>query len=424
MRNNQPPTQRELESRANATPMSTTDTPSHITCANDALIDVSSFSREQVAPMARRLASALLLATPLCAATAAAEAPQWAGFGTLGAAAVSEGSSDGAAFRRDDQVSGPTPGHADLGVDSNLGLQLDWNCLPDLRVSSQLLLRRRQEADPKVGVETLFLGASPVHALELRAGRLEAPVYSASQGRWVDFTHLWMRPPQEVYGLALVDHVDGVDLNWTDDTGLGTVDASVILGRTRIESNGSGTEVRAVQGVTLAWEPRPGWRLRMGALEGRVVLPQGLFDRYLFQGLGLAVDQADWIGQAEVVWRRSAGYPSVDARGWYLLAGRRLQAWTPYAILAGGTLGSAGTPSRGEQHTLSLGLRQDLSSNTAIKVQWDRVRSRGAQGFSLLPDGAPGPGDGTSSPGAGTPIPGRDGLLAASVLSLSISFVY
>jgi aerotaxis receptor len=48
MRDNQPVTQREFEFPADATLMSTTDTQSHITYANDAFIAVSGFSREQI----------------------------------------------------------------------------------------------------------------------------------------------------------------------------------------------------------------------------------------------------------------------------------------------------------------------------------------------------------------------------------------
>lgn len=48
MRENQPVTQREYEFPADATLMSTTDTQSHITYANDAFIEVSGFSREEI----------------------------------------------------------------------------------------------------------------------------------------------------------------------------------------------------------------------------------------------------------------------------------------------------------------------------------------------------------------------------------------
>ena len=48
MRNNQPVTQREFEFPEGSTLMSTTDTQSHITYANDAFIAVSGFTREEV----------------------------------------------------------------------------------------------------------------------------------------------------------------------------------------------------------------------------------------------------------------------------------------------------------------------------------------------------------------------------------------
>jgi aerotaxis receptor len=48
MRVNEPVSQREFEFPENATLMSTTDTQSHVTYANQAFIDVSGFSREEV----------------------------------------------------------------------------------------------------------------------------------------------------------------------------------------------------------------------------------------------------------------------------------------------------------------------------------------------------------------------------------------
>ena len=48
MRNNQPVTQKEFEFPDHATLMSTTDTASHVTYANDAFIDVSGFSKEEI----------------------------------------------------------------------------------------------------------------------------------------------------------------------------------------------------------------------------------------------------------------------------------------------------------------------------------------------------------------------------------------
>jgi aerotaxis receptor len=48
MRDNQPVTQREFEFPDNATLMSTTDTQSHITYANDAFVAVSGYSRDEL----------------------------------------------------------------------------------------------------------------------------------------------------------------------------------------------------------------------------------------------------------------------------------------------------------------------------------------------------------------------------------------
>jgi aerotaxis receptor len=55
MRTNLPVTQREFDFPGNATLMSTTDTASHITYANDAFVTVSGFSREEIQGEAHNL---------------------------------------------------------------------------------------------------------------------------------------------------------------------------------------------------------------------------------------------------------------------------------------------------------------------------------------------------------------------------------
>ena len=104
------------------------------------------------------------------------------------------------------------------------------------------------------------------------------------------------------------------------------------------------------------------------------------------------------------------GYPA-DSSGRYVLAGYRVDKFTPYAMYAEREVDSARTssviPQVGpliplalgvnalltgqEQNTTSLGLRWDAASSVAVKFQYDHVDPQGAGLFTNVKPGFDGP---------------------------------
>lgn len=342
------------------------------------------------------------------------EALTLSGFGTLGLAQTDH---ETLSFRRDGQRYGAGGSGIDAEVDSNLGLQLDWQARPGLGATLQLLAMRRQHRHANVEAEWAFVQAQLADSLRLRVGRINPPTYAVSASRRIGYANPWIRPPEEVYGLALIQRVDGLDLHWRGPPGaLEHVEASALAGSTRVTVDGVSADIRRVVGLEVGWRPRRGVRLRAGHLQGEVrPTTSSIADRYRFSGVGLQIEQADWIAQSEFVLRRSASNPvDVDARAWYAMGGRRLGAWLPFVSLShawpktpGGRLLAAG------QHTATLGLRWDRIERQALKLQLDRVSGYGGPGLNLV------------DPGPATMPTAQAGIQRpVHVLSIALDFVF
>lgn len=322
------------------------------------------------------------------------------GFGTAGVVHFSGDPQ----LRRDDQ---PAPGdrRLDAGADSNLGLQLDWTATPRLGAAMQVLARRRSESDMEPRVESAFVRLRATEGLQLRLGRLVAPVYAQSDARWVGLSQPMLRPPQEVYGLAGVQWADGADLHWRH----GGWELQALVGRSRLPGLMPSPEVQRLRGASVVWEPVAGLRLRAGRLLGVVVLGEGNRDTYGFDGVSAQLDRAAGFVSAEAVRRRSRINPlAVNADAWALSAGLRFRAWLPYAGVAR-TWGDAAAPLRmtPDQSTRTVGLRWDLDPALALKLQFDRVHTAAATPQATA--GGPQP-----------PAPARSGR----ALALALDFVF
>jgi hypothetical protein len=114
-----------------------------------------------------------------------------------------------------------------------------------------------------------------------------------------------------------------------------------------------------------------------------------------FTGLGVSYDHDNFVFSGEYTKRKTDSYVS-DTTAWYGLVGYRLAKYTPYVGLSKvktdhresnpfsasgnayerGLYASAETilnTQKLDQHTTTLGLRWDATSNMALKGQWDRV---------------------------------------------------
>jgi hypothetical protein len=117
------------------------------------------------------------------------------------------------------------------------------------------------------------------------------------------------------------------------------------------------------------------WTARIGRVRSKVdlvILPK-FTDT--FDGYGLQYDNGKAVVMAEYI-KRKTEPRMLDLSGWYVSAGWRFGAWTPYAVVSHHTpkaaLGPPGTPVPPGIQGHSVGLRYDIVRNVALKADLSR----------------------------------------------------
>lgn len=347
----------------------------------------------------------------------------WDGFGTLGVVYSDEDRADFVA----DRFAPEGAGHTDrwsVEVDSRLGLQLSAEITPRLSGVIQVVLEQRYDDTYKPSVEWANVAFDITSELSLRVGRVVLPTFLVSEYRKVGYANPWIRPPQEVYGVSPVTNTDGIDFSYQKRFRGFTNTLQIVYGQKDAKLP-DGSEVHAHKIKTIANTLEKGAasffvsysrsRLSIDELDPlfnafRAFGPAGvaIADRYDLDdkrseilSVGARFDPGDWFAMAE--WSRFKNRSFIgDSHGWYVTAGYRFGAVTPYLTLARNEIDSD-TSVQGldlpqaqalnaelqqlvntaaEQKSVSVGARWDFARNLALKVQLDHIDlSSGSPGF-------------------------------------------
>jgi hypothetical protein len=199
-------------------------------------------------PFAGTGAIACALAIGACCAHAADDVPpadadaggRWHlnGYVTLGVSHVDAMPAWG--FVRDLSEPGQA-GSLKTGVDSRLGLQLNWQVAGDVELVAQGVLRRQDQDAPLLQhLDWAFAAWRPAPDWTLRVGRTSPDLFLLADYRNVDFAFPWVRPNVEVYGFIALQSLDGLDLahRWQNDATHWT--AKLNLGQSRVMHSSQG----------------------------------------------------------------------------------------------------------------------------------------------------------------------------------------
>ncbi|MGX4643586.1 porin [Massilia sp. SYSU DXS3249] len=378
--------------------------------------------------------AAFLFALPI-GAHAAEASPGWkfSGFGTAGVVHSDEQGADFASSAMKADGAGRTNAWS-RHVDSRLGAQLDlqfgarWSAVVQV-VSEQ---RLDNSYEPRVEWANVKYQVSP--ELALRLGRIALPMFIAADYRKVGYAYPWARTPLEVYGVLPISNSDGADLTWhwegdalrsTTQAFYGYTDMR-LFGSARLRGNAiAGLSHTVEQGafsaraslittrVTMTLFPELFEGLNAFGAQGRDIAARLATDNKRATGysIGLNYDPGQWFVMGEAGRSRTASYLG-STKSIYVSSGYRYKNVTPYAgyarvwgtlpegpaalSLAGlpppyaraGAILNAGmaailrtVPS---QSTLTVGLRWDVMSNVALKLQYERVTPRsGSRGMLI-----------------------------------------
>lgn len=376
-------------------------------------------------------AAALCLAT-LGVAAQGESGLRFSGFGTLAAARSSESNADVTANVV--QPKGPGASRStDLGLDSRLGLQVDFRLNDRFSAVVQGISERRHDDsfNPYLSMAHLKFQATP--GLSFRAGRLPLAAYLISEYVKVGYATPWVRPPVELYHFNPFTFMDGADLGWQANAGDVAFSGQVYGGSTatKVPSATASTDVKGkrISGFSLSIArgavtfrtsyTRMKISLDNAALDGPGgpyallrTLPAAfggnpaLADQFQVKGhpisyvsVGASYDPGDWFLMAEAARKNGDEDQLLNNTGGYLTAGLRFGAWTPYATFARKSMDSpASHPnpivnaiisnSDEAQSSFSGGIRWDAHKNLALKAQVDQIKN-GSRSHGVLTNPQP-----------------------------------
>lgn len=322
----------------------------------------------------------------------------------------------------DDETAPPYDGYDDEDFTFNrniLGLQVSGQVNEKITATAQIIART--ESDYETTAEWAYLTWQATDNSKVRAGRLRTPLYMYSDYLDVGYSYPWISAPEEVYYLAF-NNVDGID--YYVNIPVGSFDASFQAyfggfdGEFELDGTPSTVSARNQVGVA-ATLGRDWWTLRAAYHQNEITLDVGSTafqtlkagllttpfatdvlvdeDKATFAELGLNIDTGLFVLAAEhIEFDVQDSFLAKNIRD-YVMGGvrlgdflfhvtlsqtddevaseadDRLAAALPdgHPLLVGTSAAIADRDNR--RDVLSYGVRWDVTSGTALKLQFDDI---------------------------------------------------
>ncbi|WP_374594652.1 hypothetical protein [Aquabacterium sp.] len=311
---------------------------------------------------------------------------------------------------------GSTDNHVIYDADTSLSVQATWNPHGEVQGVLQLLSKQNIHASQKPQVEWAYLGWQAAPTVDLKFGRVVAPIFMLSDARNVAYSQTMVRPFTSVYALNPITHLDGGNALWKSRPGPYKLELEGMFGRTSVELPSGMFKVPRIYGVS-SRVTRGEWSVRAGAshldvnidlipsaqarldaainIDSPVLGPRtGLTDQKLdIFTLGGQWEHDNLTVLAEFANRQGTTLLAPSYQSYYVLGSWRFNAWTPYVAwgrarntesplgLHNQTNSAAiadledarvfGRPNRTEQ---TVGVRWDFMPKAALKAQWTQLR--------------------------------------------------
>jgi opacity protein-like surface antigen len=318
-------------------------------------------------------------------------------FGTLGVASM-HGEDDSTRFGLNSEYK------ADETIESvsRGAVQLGYNFSDNLSGTLQLIADRGREANGiEVNVDWAFLAYQVTDELAVRGGQLRLPIFMLSETIDVGYSYPWVRPPQTYYQMVPFSSYYGADALWTINLGDGDLLIQPFAGKAEEqEINFAGFENTDVDaedgyGLNLVYNfeygaVRAGFYSTTGTLVDTDSVNRLDESDVVFMSVGYNLEIGDWITIFEASKKDSVAGDVTgqflsqvpEENAWYLMVGHRFGDFTPHITYAehstNTTQMAAGVQAiAGEQESLMLGLRWDVSPGVAVKFEYEDVETTG-----------------------------------------------
>lgn len=341
-------------------------------------------------------------------------------FGTLGGAWFSN---EHANYQQGNQRVGPGLTHdIDLGLDSRLGAQLNVAVTPSTLITAQTVVERLADNKFMPRLTQANLRQEITDDLAVRIGRIQSPLFLASDYRLANFSNPWVRTPGVLYNIYPITHLDSGEFTYRLDSDIGQFSLNAGYGWVSYpfptnSQNSATTDLNLddVIYANLKLDNGP-WRFKLSWLHARVytqlqeldqlVNAIGFFDRAAanaasldHRGVGIytagfTYDADNWLVMSEWgIARFDKTSVLNDKHGGYLTVGYHLDRWTPQI-----TVGYQATTDRRihsphplidpifvglhqgqrtDYRTLALGLNYAATESVIIRGQADLIEPMG-----------------------------------------------
>ncbi len=274
----------------------------------------------------------------------------------------------------------------DFELDSILGLQIDVKIDDKLSLTTQAVISNKN--DESLRAEWAFLRYRLDDNVTIRGGRLRTPFFMLSDSLEVGHTYPWVRPPQEVYGERHVPFSSFTGIDFLINFELGSAqlelkpwigDSDITISKVVPIFEGAEFETDDQWGLntTLSFDSltfSAGWSTRLFSMEGVPLPPSVLLPvRGDFLGFGFIGDWDNLLLMGEFT-KADFDDPFFDDReSWYATIGYRIGDWMPHLTLAELDGDSAPVP-LAHQESITIGLRYEVSANSALKIEVQQVQ--------------------------------------------------
>lgn len=362
---------------------------------------------------------------------------RFSGFGSFGVAFSDDDGADYTANYEQREGVGRTYSK-DYGIDSVFGVQADATLARNLQATAQMQSRRVADGTSTPYFEWANLKYNINEDLSVRGGRVVAPMFMASESRAIGFAHTALRLSPDVYQLNPVSYLDGGGINYQFDINdviysanatVGTLEKELptFFGKVELQFDtrlinlsaevGASTFRMGYGEATIDFDTPALTELDVGlrlladvGVAGASTVIASLVHHDFeaqFTDLGYQFDNGRYLVQAEYVIRRSDSFLVYDVDGFSLMAGYRLDRWTPYLRYAqadcinskadlpaldesalGGLVSediaeindfTGSLKVFDERKTWTVGTRWEVADNYALKVQIDNIRKPAGQ---------------------------------------------
>jgi hypothetical protein len=311
-------------------------------------------------------------------------------------------------------------------ADTSLSVQATINPNGAVQGVLQLLSKQDIHASQRPQVEWAYGSWQATNELNLKLGRVVAPIFMLSDTRNVAYAQTMVRPFTSVYALNPITSLDGANFLWEANTGGFKYNIEGMVGQTEVALPSGTFKVPQLYGLATKWS-RGDWSVRGGlshlnvdvelipsaqarlnaAININTSIPGScpncqavLTSRTGLTGqtlniftLGGQWEHADYTVVAEFAERKGSSLIAPSYQSYYIMGAKRFNAWTPFvawgrarnteaalglqnpqnqsAIADLDDARAFGRPNRTEQ---VLGLRWDFMPKAALKAQWNQYR--------------------------------------------------